>query len=99
MTPTPLHLGPSPGGRRGAAGESWQRPLIGVLYGVLFAIVAWMANDAATARAEMTKQINDSVQRIAILEESNRNMRDSLLRIESGVDELRRLQQQQERRR
>lgn len=72
--------------------------VISVLWAVLFGIVGWIATDASTSRMEMAKDIAASSLRIATLEESNRNSREALARIESVVEDIRR-QMQQERRR
>lgn len=74
--------------------DAWRPTLMHGMWAVLILMVSWMATDAASARKEMSEQIASSVQRIATLEESNRNMRESLQRIESGINELR---QQRER--
>jgi sigma54-dependent transcription regulator len=75
----------------------WRSYLLGITGTCLFAFIGWTATDATTARNEMNKELAASVQRIAILEESNRNMRESLARIEAGVDELRHAMQDRRR--
>lgn len=78
-------------------GNGWKTTVMGALWGVLVLLVGWIATDASTSRAEMQKDIAASARQIAILEESNRNMRDTLSRIEDVVEDIRR--QMQERRR
>jgi hypothetical protein len=83
---------------RESNGSGWKTTAIGALWVVLLMVVGWIATDATTARTKMADQIAESQQRIAILEESQRNLRESLKRIEDGIDELRRTQQQDRRR-
>lgn len=70
--------------------ESWQKPAISALWAVLLALVGWIYVDAATARADQAKTIQALSERVATQEESTRNIRESLVRIELGVNELRR---------
>lgn len=73
-------------------GNGWKTAALGALWAVLMAVVGWNATNAANANAQLSKMVADDQQRIAILEEAQRNMRESLKRIEDGVDELRRSQ-------
>jgi hypothetical protein len=75
-------------------GNGWKTPAIGALWAILLLLAGWFVQDSAAFRSEITKQIGESTARIAVLEEANRNIRESLARIEAGVGELR-----QERRR
>jgi sigma54-dependent transcription regulator len=81
----------------GNGNGGWRSYLLGTSGALLFALVGWTATDAATARTEMSRELAASAQRIATLEEANRNMRESLARIEAGVDELRRAMQDRRR--
>lgn len=70
--------------------DGWPKPLVGVLGIVLMAVFGFIATDYATTKSEMVKQINNNSQRLAVLEEANRNVRESLARIENGIEEIRR---------
>lgn len=83
-------------GNNGSLGNGWRSTLLGALWGVLLLIMGWVATDASTKQAEMSRDIAALSQRVAISEESNRNMRDSLARIEGVLEDIRR--QMQERR-
>lgn len=76
--------------QRNGNGNGWQRPAIAGLWAILLILVGWIYSDAATARAEQGKAIQALSERVAIQEEATRNIRESLLRIETGVNELRR---------
>jgi hypothetical protein len=78
-------------------GNGWKTPAIGALWAILLLLAGWFVQDSAAFRSEITKQIGESTARIAVLEEANRNIRESLARIEAGVARL--SEQQQERRR
>lgn len=78
--------------------DGWRPTLMQGLAVVLMAVAGWVATDWTTARAKMADEIAASSQRIAVLEESNRNMRESQARIEATLEDIRR-QLQQERRR
>jgi peptidoglycan hydrolase CwlO-like protein len=78
-------------------GNGWKTAALGALWAVLMAMFGWIATSATTANADLAKTISADQQRIAILEESQRNMRDSLKRIEDGVNELRHSQIDQRR--
>lgn len=82
-----------------ANGENgWRPTVMQWLWAALLLLVGWMATEATTARAKMTDELASSVQRIAVLEESNRNIRESQSRIEAVLEDIRR-QLQQDRRR
>lgn len=78
-------------------GNGWRSTLLGALFVALMAVVGWIATDLQTSRGEMAKELSEHRQRIAILEEANRNSAASQDRIERGVEDIRR--QLQERRR
>jgi hypothetical protein len=82
-------LGPN---GQGNGGNGWKTAALGALGTCTFALVGWVATDAATARAKMADELNDTRQRVAVLEEQARTEREALKRIEDGVDELRRAQ-------
>lgn len=73
-------------------GNGWKTAALGALWAVLMAIFGWIATSATTANADLAKTLSTDQQRIAILEESERNTKESLKRIEDGVNELRRVQ-------
>lgn len=83
--------------RSNGNGNAWQKPVIAALWAVLLIGAGWVYSDArdtrktvqATVKAlETTDQ--ESLQRIAVLEENARNVREALKRIEEGINELRR---------
>lgn len=78
-------------------GNGWRSTLMGWGFVAFMASVGWIATDAQTARNELTTQINAQARQIATLEESNRNIRDSLERIERMLYELQRLSQERRR--
>lgn len=78
-------------------GNGWRATLLGALFVAFMAVVGWIATDLSTARNDMAKELSEHRQRIAILEEANRNSAASNERIERGVEDIRR--QLQERRR
>ena len=76
---------------------SWQKPALAALWAVLLMFAGWMWVTNQAAQTEMRSDIQairqdraTDLQRTAILEEAVRNQRESLQRIEAGVDELRR---------
>lgn len=73
-----------------ANNNGWQKAAIVALWAVLLMLVGWIYSDAAQARAEQTKTIQALSERVATQEEATRNVRESLARIETGVNELRR---------
>jgi hypothetical protein len=75
----------------------WRAAALTAAGTVLFGIVGWIATDATNARAKMADDIAGQAQRIAVLEESNRNVRESQARIEKLLEDIRR--EIQERRR
>jgi hypothetical protein len=75
----------------------WRAAALTAVGTVLFAIVGWIATDATNARTKMADDIAGQAQRIAVLEESNRNVRESQARIEKLLEDIRR--EMQERRR
>ena len=75
---------------------TWKNALIGGLWAMLLLFAAWAYADSRSARAEaaatdlrLSQQVQEDRERIATLEEAMRGMRESLARIESGVNELR----------
>lgn len=77
--------------------EGWRPTVMQGLWVILIMIVGWIATDATAARAQMAKDVAVNSQRIAVVEEAQRNIRDSQQRIETTLDEIRR-QLQTERR-
>lgn len=71
-------------------GNGWKSTLLSICGAVLMLIAGWIATDLSTTKAEMSRDLAAITQRTAILEESNRNLRDSLARIESVLEEIRR---------
>ena len=78
-------------------GKGWHSVAMGGLWVLVLLFAGWVWAEAKDAREEMAQTIRVHAQqsaadreRIAILEESTRNMRESLQRIETGVNELRR---------
>lgn len=70
--------------------NGWKSVIIAGLFTACMAVIGWMATDSQTARNRMTERIDDQAQRIAVLEEANRNTGAALRRIEEGVNEIRR---------
>lgn len=75
----------------------WRTAALSASGAILFAIVGWIATDATDSRNKMSAEIAANAQRIAVLEESNRNVRESQARIEKLLEDIRR--DMQERRR
>lgn len=76
----------------------WRNTILGWLWVVLMMVVGWIATDASTSRNKMTEQITQNSQHIAILEEANRNMRETLQRIEKLAEDIRAKQEDARRR-
>ena len=87
----------SPGQTQRQVGLS-NAKLLTIVGGILFALVSWIATAETTARQKISDDLARSVQRIAVLEEAVKNVRESQQRIEGTLEEIRR-QLQQERRR
>lgn len=81
-----------------AINGSWKTPALSAFGAVLLLLIGWIATAATTDRDRMSAEIATSIQRIAVLEESNRNIRESQARIENVLEDIRR-QLQQERHR
>jgi len=64
----------------------------------LTAVVGWMATDASTSRAKMLDQIQQAQQEVAVIKESNRNIRETLVRIETLLEVMRQRQEERPRR-
>jgi hypothetical protein len=86
------HMGPQSNGN----GTSWRTAAISGLGAVVLVLSGWAYSDAraaATQSAATIATLADAQridrERIAILEEANRNVRESLQRIESVVNEIR----------
>ena len=77
-------------------GDTTARALLKIVWGILIAIVGWLLTNQVTAQNEMELRLNNQAQRIAVIEESLKNNKESLGRIELGVDELRRFVTQQQ---
>lgn len=71
-------------------GNGWRSTLLGALFVAFMAVVGWVATDLATSRSEMAKELSEHRQRIAILEEANRNSAASQERIERGIENVQR---------
>lgn len=84
-------------GARRDEGRDWQKTLLGIAGSVLAIVMVWMINEASSARTKMQEQIGAQAERIAVVEESNRNIIASQQRIEVTLDDIRR-QLQQDRR-
>lgn len=69
-------------------GNGWKTALIAGLWALLMAVVGWDVTAAQTAREKMSADIASSQQRIAVLEEANRNNQESLRRIERLLDDI-----------
>lgn len=75
---------------------SWKNAALHVLWALIVAIMGWFLTESGTER-EHARTDNQRLQqervvdnaRISVLEEQFRNLRESLQRIETGVDELR----------
>lgn len=98
MTPRPHEYPASLGNSARNGAPVTQKTVLSVFGSILFAAVGWMATTEATARAKMADDIAEASRKIAVLEESNRNVRESQSRIEAVLEDIRR-QLQQERRR
>ena len=79
------------------AGDGWSAKIMHAMWAVIILILGYMLTSTDAARSKLIDQVNSDTQRIGVLEEQNRNTRESLQRIENGVYELR--QREQERRR
>lgn len=80
-----------------SGGKNWQQIALGGLWVLVLLFAGWVWTEAKDAREDMAAAIRVHAQqssadreRIAILEEAARNTRESLQRIEAGVNELRR---------
>jgi hypothetical protein len=89
------HIGPSPG----RTGETTQtvKGVIAALWVVVLLFAGWMWSDSRDQRKVMADELfkvradqQSATERIAIQEESMRNVRESLKRIEDGVNALNR---------
>jgi hypothetical protein len=68
---------------------SWQRTLLAISGAVLMLVAGWIATDLSTTKQELARDLAALTQRTATLEEANRNMRESLMRIESVLEDIR----------
>jgi hypothetical protein len=86
------HMGPQSNG----SGSSWRTAAISGLGAVVLLLSGWSYADSRAAQQQSSATISALAdaqridrERIAILEEANRNVRESLQRIESVVNEIR----------
>jgi hypothetical protein len=82
---------------RSSNSGGWRAAALGVCGTALFGLIGWIATDATTARTKMSEEIASAASRIAVLEESNRNVRESQARIEKLLEEIRRDMQDRRR--
>jgi hypothetical protein len=71
-------------------GNNWQKAALGALWGVLMLLGSVAMANAHATQIEQAKVIGAQAERIARLEASIEDTRESLHRIEDGVNELRR---------
>lgn len=83
--------------RTNGYGSSWQRPTLLAGGPLILLLVTWLWTENTTAiqenktRLERIERVNQTQsERIATQEEATRNIRESLQRIENGIEELRR---------
>jgi phage shock protein A len=74
----------------------WQKAALAALWAVVMLFAGWMysssadaARKDADARAETSRTVQALSERLATQEEATRNIRESLRRIEEGVNDLR----------
>lgn len=91
------HIGPSPGPAPESEMSTAQKAVIAALWGVVIILAGYVYSDSQSQRSAMASELQKvradqqlSVERIAIQEESMRNVRESLKRIEEGVNTLNR---------
>lgn len=78
----------------GNGNGGWRTAALSASGAILFGVIGWVATDATTQRDKMAGDIAASAQRIAVLEESNRNIRESQQRIEKMLEDIRREMQE-----
>ena len=79
---------------REEASNNWRQAALGAVWVVLVMVVGWIATDARTANVKLTETVHANQQRLAIVEEAQRNKdrytQETLRRIEANLDEVRR---------
>lgn len=87
-----------------AENGSWKNAALHVMWAFIVAVMGWFLTESSTdrdrvrvdtQRIEQRQSIDNA--RISVLEEQFRNNRETLQRIESGVEELRRSREQRGR--
>lgn len=74
--------------REGDSG--WRQAVIAGLGALVLLIAGWVWQDAQQAKNDTATTIRQFGERLATQEEATRGVRESLIRIENGVNELRR---------
>lgn len=75
---------------REAGDGGWRGVLIAGLGAIVLLVAGWVWNDAQQAKNDTATTIRQFGERLATQEEATRGVRESLIRIENGVNELRR---------
>lgn len=78
-----------PNARNGDDG-GWQRTVIAALGAIVLLVAGWVWADAQQTKTDTARTIQQFGERLATQEEATRGVRESLIRIENGVNELRR---------
>lgn len=72
------------------ADSGWQKPVIAGLWAIVLLFAGWVWADVQQTKTDTAKTIQQFGERLATQEEATRGVRESLFRIENGVNELRR---------
>ena len=70
--------------------DGWQKFVIAALGAIVLLVAGWVWSDAQDVKKETATTIRQFGERLATQEEAMRGVRESLIRIEAGVNELRR---------
>jgi hypothetical protein len=91
---TNLHINRDTGHYEPSASDDggWQKTVIGALGAIVLLVAGWVWADAQQTRTDTAKTIQQFGERLATQEEATRGVRESLIRIENGINELRREQ-------
>lgn len=73
-----------------ARDDGWQKLVISALGAIVLLVAGWVWADAQQAKTDTANTIRQFGERLATQEEATRGVRESLIRIENGVNELRR---------
>jgi hypothetical protein len=73
-----------------ASDDGWQKFVIAALGAIVLLVAGWVWTDAQDAKKDTANTIRQFGERLATQEEAMRGVRESLIRIEAGVNELRR---------